>query len=476
MRPVVTVEEMRAADEAARTAVPEAELIRRAGTAVAHQALSMLDGAYGRRVTVLAGKGNNGADGRVAAAVLTRRGARVRVLEAGVADLAPCDLVIDAAYGTGFRGTFEAPAMASGQPVLAVDIPSGIDGDTGASGGRPMAARRTVTFAALKPGLLQGDGPGYAGQVVTADIGIAVGSHDVGLVEDVDVAALVARRPHGTNKWKTAVAVVAGSPGMEGAAALCAHGAARAGAGMVRLAVPGSARPGGDVLAGPWPIEAVRLPLPAEGWADEVLSVLGRCRCLVVGPGLGRGADTVAQVRRLVARSPVPVVADADALFALGRAVEAAPVVAGEGVARRVVLTPHDGEYERLMGEAPGPDRIAAARRLATATGAASLLKGPLTAVADPGPPGPVPRVWLSDAGSPRLATAGTGDVLSGVIGAFLARGVADWAAPALGAHVHGRAAGAGSPEGLVAPDLPDLVAGVLSRIVGDAEPSGPDG
>jgi ADP-dependent NAD(P)H-hydrate dehydratase / NAD(P)H-hydrate epimerase len=448
--PVVTVAEMRAADAAAP--VPEAVLVRRAGTAVAAEALRMLGTAYGRRVTVVAGKGNNGADGVVAARVLRRRGAQVAVVGPGDR-LGPCDLVIDAALGTGLRGPFDAPAVPAGALVLAVDIPSGVDGDTGAAPGRPMRADRTVTFAALKPGLLQGDGPELAGRVRVADIGLDVGPTHISLVEDADVNRLVPARRAASHKWESAVAVVAGSPGMEGAAVLASQGAARSGAGMVRLGVPG----GGQ---GPWPVEAVRLTLAAEGWASGVLEVLDRCRALVVGPGLGRDAGTQAEIRRLIARSPVPVVADADALFALGDAASARAVVAGD---RPVVVTPHDGEYVHLVGEAPGPDRVTAARRLAGDIGAVGLVKGSLTAVGAPGG-----GVILSGAGSPRLATAGTGDVLSGVIAALVARGLDPVEAAAVGAHVHGRAAGIGRPEGLVSADLPSLVSRFLSEILGD--------
>lgn len=450
MLAVLTVDEMRAADAATLVQVPQSVLVRRAGTAVALAALDLLGGAYGRRVQVLAGKGNNGADGRVAGAVLSRRGAKVEVIEAASAppSLGPCDLVIDAALGTGFRGSYDAPRLAQGTPVLAVDIPSGVTGDTGQAPGRPLAARRTVTFAAWKRGLLLGDGPELAGQVTVADIGVEPGPCDVGLVEDLDVATLVPRRPREAHKWMTAVAVVAGSVGMEGAAALSAAGAMRAGAGMVRLGIPGV-----DATAGPWPVEAVRLPLPAEGWADRVLEELGRCRALVVGPGLGRSAATGAQVRALLERTPVPTVVDADALFALQDGPW--PLRAG----RQLVLTPHDGEYARLAGAAPGPDRITAASELSARSGATVLLKGSLTAVAGPG----TPRCLLAAAGSSRLATAGTGDVLSGVIGALLARGLDPTRAAALGAHVHGRAAALGLREGLASGDLPELVARWLS-------------
>ncbi|MHB8680796.1 MAG: NAD(P)H-hydrate dehydratase [Acidimicrobiales bacterium] len=457
MKPVVTVAEMRAIDQEARGRVAEEVLVERAGTAVAVEALRLLGGAYGRRVAVVAGKGNNGADGRVAAAHLARRGARVTVL---AADAAPerigprgvVDLVVDAAYGTGFRGTYRAPAVPAGVPVLAVDIPSGVDGDTGEAAGEPLRADVTVTFAALKPGLLQGDGPLLAGRVVVADIGLDVSRARIAVIEDADVAAVVPVRPRSAHKWQSAVAVVAGSPGMTGAAALSASGAYRAGAGMVRLGVPGA---DADV-AGVG--EAVATELPAKDWADDALAMAERCKALVVGPGLGRAEDTGREVRRLIAAFPATVVVDADGLYALGTGAAVREALAG--AAGRVVLTPHDGEFARLTGTPPPADRISAVRAAAAATGAVVLLKGPTTVVAEPGG-----EVRLAVAGSPRLATAGTGDVLAGVVGALAARGVEPLLAAAVGAHVHGTAATMGPGEGFVAGDLPDLVATWLSRV-----------
>lgn len=495
MRPVVTVAEMHEADAAAP--VPEATLVRRAGTAAGLAALRLLGGAYGRRVVVVAGKGNNGADGKVAGELLRRRGARVTVVGPGD-PLPPCDLVIDAALGTGLRGPYDAPEVPRGAKVLAIDIPSGVHGDTGEAPGTPMRATRTVTFGALKPGLLQGDGPRFAGAIEVADIGLGALHPRISLVVDGDVACHVPTRPAESHKWATALAVVAGSPGMEGAAVLATEGAMRAGAGMVRLGVPGvtSTSSSSGAPAVRWPVEAVRFALgrstgdaggtgdagdtgdagegsdsgDAEagagagtddrpGWADDVLAVLPRCRALVVGPGLGRHERTQSQIRRLVSRSTVPVVVDADGLYALGEAEQARGIVAGD---RPVVLTPHDGEYERILGDAPGPDRVAAARRLSSALGVTALVKGSLTAVSSRDG-----EVLLSDAGGPRLATAGTGDVLSGVIGAFLARGMTPLCAAAIGAHVHGRAAALGPAEGLVSSDLPALVATFLSTVLG---------
>ena len=454
MQPVLTVAEMQGVDATAAATTAIDVLVERAGTAVALAALDLMGGAYGRRVVLVCGRGNNGADGRVAARLLARRGAAVRIVtpdtpEAiGYGDPA-VDLVVDAAYGTGFRGAYDAPDVAPAVPVLAVDIPSGVSGDTGGAAGRVLPATRTVTFVAPKPGLLQGEGARLAGRVEVVDIGLPTGDHRIDLVEDVDVADWLPARDPGGNKWAAAVLVVAGSPGMTGAAALCAEAAYRAGSGMVRLGVPGGAL--GDLPS----TEAVGVELAATDWVQDALEVADRCQVVVVGPGLGRAPGTGDQVRHLVAGSPVPVVVDADGLTGLGR-VDAHPPVAEVPV----VLTPHDGEYERLLGSPPGADRVAAARRLAEASGTVVLLKGPTTTVADPSG-----RVLLARTGTPALASAGTGDVLSGIIAAFVARGVPPLEAAALSAHVHGRAGGLGYRSGLVAGDLPALVARVIDTL-----------
>jgi NAD(P)H-hydrate epimerase len=451
MQPVLTVPEMNAVDAAAAGSTPLDVLVGRAGHAVAMTALDMMGGAYGRRVVAVTGPGNNGADGRVACRALAARGARVTIVEAGsTAAIGPVDLVIDAAFGTGFRGEYRFPAVPPGTPVLAVDIPSGVHGDTGAASGAPVGADRTVTFVALKPGLLQGDGVVLAGEVAVADIGLPTGSPAIRAIDDGDVAALIPDRARWGNKWSSAVLVVAGSPGMTGAAGMCARSALRSGAGMVRLGVPGAK------LSESPATEAVSVALPAVGWSSEALEVASRCSAVVIGPGLGRAPSTAADVARLVAGSPAPVVVDADGLFALGRLDGGSPLAMGSPV----VLTPHDGEYERLMHEAPGADRVVASRRLAGSSGAVALLKGPTTAVAHPDG-----RVRLALAGTTALATAGTGDVLSGVIAALLARGVDPVDAAAVAAHVHGRAGTRGLGDGLVAGDLPELVARVLHEL-----------
>jgi ADP-dependent NAD(P)H-hydrate dehydratase / NAD(P)H-hydrate epimerase len=460
VRAVLTRDEMRAADAAALESVSHETLVTRAGTAVAHAALRMLGGAYGRRVVVVAGKGSNGADGRVAATVLSRRGARVRVMEAddapGGTVLPACDLVIDGAYGTGFRGSYKAPRVPAGAGVLAIDIPSGVDADSGAAPGEAVRADRTITFAALKPGLLQGDGAGLSGTVEVADIGIGFPLPRALLMEDADVAALVPPRPRLVNKWTYAVGVAAGSRGMEGSAMLSTRGAMAAGAGMIRLGSPG------DPVA-EWPTEAVRVHLPATGWAGPFLEATAKCRAVVIGPGLGTGAAVVEEIRSVVTAAPVPVVIDADALTALGDAATARTLL--DKREAPAILTPHDGEYARIAGDQPGDDRFEAARRLAAATGAVVLLKGSLTAVASPDGSAAPTDLLLSAAGGPALATAGSGDVLSGIIGAFCARGVGALEAAALGAHVHGRAASLGPSEGLVSGDLPGLLARFLSSL-----------
>ena len=452
MIPVVTPEEMGEIDRAAPE--PTEALVARAGSATARAVIRVLGGAYGRRVVVVAGKGNNGADGRAAAGRLHRQGMRVSVVGAADAPdrLPPCDLVIDAAYGTGFRGSYQAPD-AGGAPVLAVDIPSGVNGLTGEAGEGAVRASRTVTFAALKPGLVLHPGAELAGEVEIADIGLDVSSARTGLVEAHDVAGWLPERPAETHKWRSALWVAAGSPGMTGAAHLCARAALRAGAGTVRLGIPGSDPDPGS-------LEVVGRATPAEGWDGFVLADSERAKALVVGPGLARTDVTRDAVRRLLAASPLPAVVDADGLYALGGRADAAGALARRSAP--TVLTPHAGEFAHLNDSPVGPDRLGAVRDLASTVGATVLLKGSTTVIAGPGGDDPV---LLTTAGDSRLATAGSGDVLSGVIGALLAQGLAGPLAAAAGAFVHGRAAGLGWRRGLVAGDLLDLLPAALAQL-----------
>ncbi len=446
MIPVVTPEEMGAIDAAAPE--PTDVLIDRAGAAVARAAVGLLGGTYGRRVVVVAGKGNNGADGRAAARRLERRGARVEVLAAGDLPeaLPPCDLVIDAAYGTGFHGEWSPPGPPPSAAVLAVDIPSGIDGLTGEAHGDPWTADRTVTFAALKPGLVLRDGPTRAGAVEVADIGLDVSSAQAHVVEAGDVAAWVPDRPRDAHKWRAACWVVAGSPGMTGAAHLAAAGAQRGGAGYVRLSTPGLDRDPGA------PTEVVGVELPADGWADQVLADVDRIAALALGPGLGPDEGAAEQVRLVVGSADrPPVVVDGDGLSALAddRDGTLTAPAGTRGTGPTAVLTPHDGELARLGADPDAPDRLAEVRALAAHRGAVVLAKGSPTVVADPDG-----RVALVTAGDARLATAGTGDVLTGVIAALLAQGMDPFEAAAGGAHLHGRAGALAWRRGLVAGDV----------------------
>jgi ADP-dependent NAD(P)H-hydrate dehydratase / NAD(P)H-hydrate epimerase len=452
MVPIVTPEEMREIDAAAPE--PTEELIERAGAHVARVALRMLGGGYGRRIVVVAGTGNNGADGVAAAVRLRRRGAAVRVIAAAEVEpvLPRSDLVIDAAFGTGFRGEWTTPDP-NGAPVLAVDIPSGVDGLTGEAGPGVRAADRTVTFAALKLGLVLAPGSVLAGHLELADIGLDVSGATTFLVQSADVARWVPRRLADAHKWRAGVWVVAGSRGMPGAARLASAAAQRAGAGMVRLSSPGL---GHDPLA---PTEAVGQVLPASGWASEVLEGLDRFHCLVIGPGLGRDDATTLSVRNVVTRAPVPVVIDGDGLFALAWSGEG-PKSLLQMRSAATILTPHDGEFAILTGSRIGADRLQAARRLAIDTSSVVLLKGPSTIVADP-----TGRAYVVTAGDARLATAGTGDVLAGIIGGLVANGIPAFEAAAAGAWIHGQAARHGPERGLVAGDLLGLIPAVLSSL-----------
>ena len=510
MKAVVTPDEMRAIDGSA--SAPLDVLVGRAAHAVARAAIRMLGGAYGRRVTVLAGAGNNGADGRVAAKLLSSRGVRVRVVDVSRATPVPDhvdggDLLIDAVLGTGFTGTYVAPEVTSAGRssalVLAVDIPSGLDALTGLvhPGCRVLPADTTVTFAAWKPGLLLGSGPDLAGRVDVADIGLTTDGVRAHVLDDVEARRRLPQRGPATHKWSCAVLVIGGSPGMTGAPRLAARAAARAGAGMVRVGVPG------ELLSGS---EAVGVTLPAEHWGGIAVGALDRCRAVVLGPGIGPSRAASVGVRHVLAASIVPVVLDGDGLRVLAasptqriatsvdprpdeyeseamspgrRAIlQASARVAGTNVTTRgawrgsgirpidrsldveaeplsgrtpdtTILTPHDGEFAHITGRLPGPDRIAAARNLASSTRSVVLLKGPTTIVADSSG-----RVELVRSGDQRLATAGSGDVLSGIIAAFVAQGLAPFDAAAAGAYVHGASAMRGRARGLVAGDIADLI------------------
>ncbi len=467
MIPVVTVGEMRSLDELAHRDVGLQVLVERAGHAVGQRALLLLGGGYGHRVLVIAGKGNNGEDGRVAAGFLMDRGVAVDIVPPDYSEIPGMpasysyDLIIDAAYGTGFHGVYRPPSVPKGVPVLAVDIPSGVNGDTGEGSGSPLQAMETVVMAALKPGLIQGDGARLSGRLYVADIGIdASKTANIHVIEDRDVAEKIPSRDRDAHKWTSANCIVAGSPGMMGAAFMSASGSLRAGAGMVRLMTFGQ-RIDSSLIP-----EVVKIPIGGsedrDDWSNGVLEEVSRCKSLVIGPGIGRSPETVSGVKRLLQEVTIPLVLDADGLYALGSHREAADILAGRN---NIVLTPHDGEAARLAGHPMSSNRIEEAQNLADLLGVTVLLKGSTTVVTDGGG-----RTYVVTSGSPRLASAGSGDVLSGIIGGFIARCAcsdrSDLAfVAALAAHVHGRASQLGKPEGLVAMDIPELVAEWMSTV-----------
>lgn len=454
---IITPERMREIDAAASD--PVDVLVERAGAAVARRALAMLGGGYGRRVTVLAGPGNNGADGTVAARRLRERGVAVTVHD--VSAMPPmirgADLVIDAAFGSGFRGEWLPPRLGD-TSVLAVDVPTGLDSRTGEASKRTLRADATVTFAAPRPGHFLGHGPALCGQLTVADIGLdttppegEADTEQMAMIDASDVAAWLPERAPDAHKWSTAVRVVAGSTGMTGAAHLAAAAAQRAGSGLVALSSPG--------IEASAPPEVVDRRIPPFDWAARVLDDLYRFHALVIGPGLGREEYTVPSVVTTVMDALVPVVVDGDGLFSLSWNDAGNPAFLAE---REVptVLTPHDGEYGTLTGGRPGPDRVAALRHLVDLTGATVLLKGPTTLVAGPSTP-----TWFVTNGDQRLATAGTGDVLAGVIGALLARGLRADRAAAAGAWLHAEAGRAAGAAGLIAGDVVDALPTVLNRL-----------
>lgn len=458
MRPVVTVAEMAAFDAAALQTVPKDELTERAGSAVATAIVRRFGPVGSKRISVVAGSGSNGADGRVAARILGEAGAQISMLkpDATDGDLVGSDIVIDAAFGTGLSRSYEAPNPPMTASVVAVDLPSGLDGDTGEVAGRAMTADLTVTMAATKAGLLLGHGADLSGVIEVADIGIGVDGADQALLtsEDLDRWPLRSRTSH---KWSAAVTVVAGGPGMEGAGALSSLGALRSGAGMVRLIHPVSSMS----TAVAWPLELVRRPTSFEALAAVCLEESDRSGALVIGPGLGTTPAAHQAVRSLLAERRCPVILDADGLGAVDGVDGLAELVAAQSSA--VVVTPHDGELRRLTGQVvPPSDRMAAARELARRTGATVLLKGSTTVVASPSVV--TPSVLLIDAGTEALATAGTGDVLSGVIAALLALGCEASMAAGLGALVHGLA-GARSSGVLIASELPALIGEIVGEV-----------
>jgi len=488
---LLTPGEMGRADRMAIAAgVPALALMEAAGQAVADAARRLVK--PGSRVAVLCGPGNNGGDGFVAARLLKRASYDVRLYLAGekgslagdaaemarrfdgpIRTLDPMQfeslhLVIDALFGAGLSRPIAgvaaeviAAVKEEGTPVLAVDVPSGLDGGTGEIGGPVLAATETVTFFRLKPGHVLYPGRGLCGNIRVADIGIPPS-----VLDDIGVATFL----NGPGLWRSVLpipsasghkydrghaVVVSGPAHATGAARLGARGALRVGAGLVTVASPLE-----SVAVNSLHLTAIMLK-PFEG-PEGLASLLADARknAVLIGPGGGVGEAMRRQVEAAL-RSPAAVVLDADALTAF--AGESARLVAAiqSRRDRPVVLTPHDGEYERLFGDVAG-SRLSRARLAAAESGAVVLLKGADTVIANPDG-----RAAINANAPPWLATAGAGDVLGGFIVGLIAQGMPAFEAAAAGAWLHGAAAADFGP-GLIAEDLPDRLPAVLARLMQD--------
>jgi NAD(P)H-hydrate epimerase len=512
---VLTAEEMRALDrltiEGGHAA--GAALMERAGAGVAATMERRHGPLLGYRVLVLCGTGNNGGDGLVAARHLRARGAEPCVVVLGsaarltgdarhhldalrTAGIEPLeapdaaalaaalatrdrwDHAVDALLGTGARGEPEGAIAAgvealrvlddAGTPVTAVDLPTGVDADTGTIARRAVRAELTVTFGHPKRAHLLYPGRAFCGAVETVDIGLVEPPDDPGrwrvmLSDEPEMARLLpARDPRAHKNSVGRVVVVGGSPGLTGAVALAARGATRAGAGYVQVAVPGSMH---DLFETKL-TEEMTLPMPetpartlGPAGLDAARAALAGAHAAVLGSGLSRGAAAAAFARSLAADPGAPRVVDADALHALAEGAAVAP----PGAAPRI-LTPHLGEMARLTGldaAALEADRIDQARAWARTWGAVVVLKGAPTVVASPDG-----RASVNPTGNPGLATAGAGDVLAGAIAAFAAQGLAPYDAARLAVWAHGRAgdlcAAALGEHGMAAGDLAEALPRVL--------------
>ena len=444
--PLLTAEETRLAEAAHSGSLDE--LMERAGTAVAELVLRSFPG----RVTVVCGKGKNGGDGKICARVLREAGREVTLVE-GSGDLGTPDVVVDGLLGIGLEGAPREDAArmidlinASGRPVVSIDVPSGVNASTGEISGAAVRATATVTFGAAKVGLAVAPGCVHAGAVTVAPLGLRPREHEHSLVPASVLLDVPAKQVDSTKYSAGSVLVVGGSRGLTGALMLASLAAFRADAGYVAVAAPESALP---VLESAL-LEVVKHPLPEDSSgrllpraADGVLAAAQKADAVAIGPGLGRSDGTVELVRILLERLELPVVLDADALWEL------------EPFARNAatVLTPHTGELAGLLGTtSAGIDahRLDSVRRAASRFGSVVLLKGADTLVA-----APREGVLVASYGSPALATAGSGDVLTGIVAAFLAKGIEPPLAAGAAAVAHGVASELLEPSrGAVASDL----------------------
>ena len=453
MRAIHSVQEIRDAEAAVLAATAEGALMQRAARPLAAHCASLLGRVYGARVVLLVGAGNNGGDALFAGAALARRGARVtamlldpdRAHAAGLADLrragglavdpdpalvAAADLVVDGIVGIGGSGGLRGDAVAlaraaHGVLTVAVDVPSGVNADSGEAGDVCIRADVTVTFGALKPGLVVGAGAARSGEIRLVDIGVELPRPRTRMLEAHDVRDLLPVPDSDDDKYTRGVAgVVAGSRHYPGAGVLATGSALLGGAGMVRYA--GSAP---DAVRARYPEVVVQGGSPLQDL---------KVQAWVVGPGIGTDAAAKALLTDVL-RSDVPVVVDADAITLLADA----PELVRDRTAA-TVLTPHDREFARIAA-GPGADRLSAARDAAEALQATVLLKGNATIIAAPDG-----NAFVNATGTPWLGTAGSGDVLSGLIGSLLASGLDAPLAAAAATFVHGvagqRAASGGPP------------------------------
>ena len=435
LEPLYSADEMRAAEAGHDVDA----MMQRAGAAVAEALMRRFPDA--RRITLHAGDGANGGDGQIAAEILQAQGREL-------VDERP-DVVIDALLGTGLKGAPREETSrligqinAAGVPVLAVDIPSGVNASTGEVAGAAVNADLTVAMHGAKVGLAVAPGRFHAGEVAVADIGLEPAETEHRLVT-AEILAEVPRRSARDNKYTAGhVLVVGGSRGMTGAPALAARAALRADAGYVTIAAPAECLPVLETLV----LESVKRPL------EDVFTAAAKAKALAVGPGLGRQPEAKELVRRLLAEVELPMVVDADALFELEP---------GEWPAPRV-LTPHEGELARLLGcgsKEIAAQRLASVQEAAEKFSAVVVLKGEDSLVAAPGR-----GVLVCALGLPSLSTAGTGDVLTGVTAAFLAKGMEPQRAAAAACAAQQLAAREASQRyGLVASDVVEALPQALA-------------
>ena len=487
---ILTVAEMAAADTAAAQAgTPTLELMEAAGVAVA-QAIQL---RWGRRaVVVLCGPGNNGGDGFVAARLLRQAGWPVSVALFGeesalkgdaapnakrwraLGDIGPGSaaclegqpLVIDALFGAGLNRPLEGAAHAaiermSSEALLcvAIDVPSGVNGDSGEIMGAAPLCAATVTFFRPKPAHFLYPAKALCGEVIVADIGIPDAALDQIAPRCVHNTPALWSVPAPTwrdHKYARGSVIVVGGPEMTGAARLAGRAARRIGAGLLTYAVP---RVAADIYAVSEP-GALILRMD-EGGAFAAALEDPRHNVVVIGPGLGRGPEACTAVLHVLA-SDKAVVLDADALSAFAGD-GAALFAAIQNRAAPVVMTPHGGEFRRLFG-AQGMDKLAAARAAAVTSGAIVVLKGPDTVIAGPAIEEAGGQAAITSNAPPWLATGGTGDVLAGMIAGLLAQGMAGFEAACAGVWLHG-AAGAACGRGLLAEDLPEALPNLLKSL-----------